>query len=120
VLVSVGIHVVPASGGSAEFQVHRDGTVRGGHLSGDSVPFVHQDEGHLDSAVVDSLWALATALDSVAATASPPTGRGYAALQLNFASGAAWSTSWPDSGQAPDPGVRAVVAWLLAHRVGGW
>ena len=86
-LVSVGIIVVPAGLGSAEFLVHRDSTMRGAHLSGDSVPFVHQDEGRLDSLVVDSLWNLAGALDSSIATRSPPTGRGYAALATQLRDG---------------------------------
>lgn len=119
-LVSVRITVVPANGGSAEFEVNRDGSVRGGHLSGDSVPFVHQDEGRLDRLAVDSLWRMAEALDSATATASPPSGRGYAALQLSFAGGSAWLTSWPDSSQPGDARVLATVDWLLAHRIGGW
>lgn len=94
--------------------------MRGGHLSGDPVPFVHQDEGRLPKVVVDSLWALVSLIDSVAATASPPTGRGYVALQLSLATNLAWVTSWPNSGQPSDPQVRAVATWLLAHRIGGW
>src|SRR5437868_4179019 len=58
-LVAVSISVVPASGGRAEFEVRRNGTVRGGHLSGDSVPVVHQDGGRVDSVGVGSLLRLA-------------------------------------------------------------
>lgn len=119
-IVSVAITVVPATAGSAEFQVERSGAIRGGHFSGDSVPFVHQAEGRLDSASVDSLWALASALDSAAANATPASGRGYVALQLTFTTGAAWVTSWPEGAVAPDARVRAVADWLLARRIGGW
>jgi hypothetical protein len=119
-LVAVSISVVPASGGSAEFEVHRDGAIRGGHLSGGAAPFVHQDEGRLDSLAVDSLWNLAAAIDSQTATASSPTGRGYVSLQLTFASGLPWLTSWPETARPVDPRLRATADWLMAHRVGGW
>jgi hypothetical protein len=66
-IVAVTITVVPGGGGSAGFEVSRDGTMKGWHLSGDSVPFVHQVEGRIDSAAVDSLWALASILDSASA-----------------------------------------------------
>lgn len=119
-LTSVRITVVPATGGSAEFEVSRDGTMRGGHLSGDSVPFVHQEAGRLASAVVDSLWSLAATLDSGTANARPPAGRGYAALQLTFGTNVTWVTSWPDTAQPVEPALRPLVNWLLAHRIGAW
>jgi hypothetical protein len=119
-IVALTITVVPTGGGSAGFEVSRDGTMKGWHLSGDSVPFVHQAEGRLDSAAVDSLWALASILDSASANATPPAGRGYAALQLTFANGTPWVTSWPDTAESTDPRLRATARWLLAHRIGGW
>lgn len=118
--VAVHLSVVPATGGAAEFEVRRDGAMRGGHLSGDSVPFAHSADGRLDSAQTDSLWSLIAVLDSAAANGPAPGSRGYAALLIAFESGNAWQTSWPEGGEPADPAVRAVVRWLLAHRIGGW
>lgn len=121
VVVGVGIMDVPAGGGMAQFEVLRDRSMRGGHLSGDPRPFVHQDEGRLDSNVVDSLWALVMPLaDSLPPGRPAPAERGYLQLQFDFQVGPPWVFAWRDSAAAPDPRVRAVVAWLLNHKIGGW
>jgi hypothetical protein len=124
VAVSAGVIVVPAGGGMADFEVHRDGTMRGGHLSGAAPPYlVHQDDGHLGAAVADSLWTLLSALgDSLRALNQPPPSRwhGYTQLQVAFATGAPMVIAWPQGAEPPEPGIRAVVDWLMAHRIGAW
>ena len=122
--VSVGVIVVPAGGGMADFEVHRDGAMRGGHLSG-ATPnvLVHQDEGHLETAVVDSLWMLVGALgDSLRALNQPPQAprQGYTQLQVIFTSGPPMVVAWPQGAEQQEPRTRAVVDWLMAHRIGAW
>ena len=122
--VSVGVVVVPSGGGMADFEVHRDGTMRGGHLSGAAPDYlVHQDDGHLDTAVVDSLWTLVGALgDSLRALNQEPQAprQGYTQLQVVFATGAPMVIAWPQGTEQPEPRIRAIVDWLMAHRIGAW
>ena len=122
--VAVSVTVVPPGGGMADFEVHRDGTMRGGHLSGAAPNYlVHQDDGHLGTAVVDSLWTLVDALgDSLRALNQPPQAprQGYTQLQVIFTSGPPMVVAWPQGTEQPEPRIRAVVDWLMAHRIGAW
>jgi hypothetical protein len=122
-IVSLQMIVVPGSGGMADVTYFADGTVRGGHLSGDPQrPWVHQDEGRADSTVVRHLWAAARAIpDSLlSSTATPkPEWHGYVEILV------AWDSTrrivaWPFEAEHPDARVHALADSMRAHRIGGW
>lgn len=123
VITSIGITVVPAGGGRAHAEFFPDGLVRGGHLSGDPVPFVHQDEDHLDSATVAAVWTAARALgDTLLGADVPPdsTLHGYVMLEVAFDSGPPMRLTWASGAEHADARVRALVALLMDNRTGGW
>jgi hypothetical protein len=122
-ITSLTIIVVPPGGGQANSTFLPDGTVRGGHLSGDPRPMVYQDEKHLDSATVKAIWTAARALgDTLLGTNVNPdsTYQGYVILQVTFDQGPMASLAWPFRGEHADARVRALVALLMEHRTGGW
>ncbi|MEK7667713.1 MAG: hypothetical protein AAB409_03605 [Gemmatimonadota bacterium] len=123
VITSIGITVVPAGGGQAHAAFFPDGLVRGGHLSGDPVPFVHQDEDRLDSATAAALWTAARALgDTLLGADVPPdsTLRGYVMHKVAFDSGPPMRLTWASGAEHADARVRALVALLMENRTGGW
>lgn len=122
-ITSIGLIVVPADAGSAQVHFAPDGTVRGGHLSGDPVPFVHQAEGRISRRTVAALWRAVRALgDSMLATQDsvPTLGRGCHRIEIERAGLEPAFIVWPFGTEHPDARVRALVRLMLAHRVGGW
>lgn len=122
-ITSIGFVVVPADAGSAQVYFAPDGTVRGGHRSGDPVPFVHQAEGRINRGTVAALWRAGRALgDSLLTTQDsvPTGGRGYNRIEIERVDREPAFIVWPFGSEHPDARVRALVRLMLAHRVGGW
>jgi hypothetical protein len=122
-ITSIGLIVVPADAGSAQVYFAPDGAVRGGHRSGDSVPFVHQAEGRVNRATVGALWRAAHALGDSLLTRQdsvPTGGRGYNRLEIERTGREPALIVWPVGTEHPNALVRALVRLMLAHRVGGW
>ena len=122
-ITSLTIIVVPPGGGQANSTFLPDGTVRGGHLSGDPRPFVYQDEKHIDSATVKAIWSAARALGDtlLAANVIPDsTYEGYVVLQVTYDREPQANLAWPFRGAHADARVRALAALLMEHRTGGW
>jgi hypothetical protein len=122
-ITSLTIIAVPPGGGQANSTFLPDGTVRGGHLSGDAPPMVYQDEKHLDSATARAIWSAARALgDTLLALNVMPdsTYPGYVLLQVAFDAGPQAQIAWPFRGEHPDARVRALAALLMEHHTGGW
>lgn len=122
-ITSIGLIVVPADAGSAQVYFAPDGAVRGGHRSGDSVPFVHQAEGRVSRATVGALWRAARALGDSLLTSQdsvPTGGRGYNRLEIERVGRDPAFIVWPVGTEHPNAHVRALVRLMLDHRVGGW
>ncbi len=96
-----------------------DGTTQGGHLSGDSPPFVHQDEGTLEPALRSAMWTAAQAALEVPPTTLAP-GPDTVELTVTRSDNTSVTWRWPFGTEPAEPRVRAL--WMLAneHRIGGW
>jgi hypothetical protein len=122
-ITSIGLTVVPPDAGRAHVVYAPGGLVRGGHLSGDSVPFVHQAEGRVAGEPLVALWRAARALgESLLARQDsiPAGGRGYLRLDIERRGRAPAVIVWPFGTEHPDRRVRELVTLVMAHRVGGW
>jgi hypothetical protein len=112
------------AGGTATVAYRRDGHEYGGHLSGDMQrPWVHQDEGTVDTAVVAALWSAARALgDSVRTKREQPQAdwNGYTLLQIGYTDSTVATLAWRPMAEHQDPRVRALVSVMLEHKIGGW
>lgn len=121
-ITSLELTIVPASGGQAYVKYERDGAINGGHLSGDSVPFVHIDTGRVDSATLAALWDAARALgDTLLARRDtvPTGGRGYIRIQV-VQEGREAHFVWPERTEHPDRRVHTLGSIMMTNRVGGW
>lgn len=122
-ITSIEFTTVPASRGQAFVEYLPGRVVRGGHLSGDAVPFVHQAESTVSRDAAVALWRAARALgDSLLARQDtvPTGGRGYHRLEIERRGRPVTAIVWPEGREHPDPRVRELVRLILAHRVGGW
>jgi hypothetical protein len=97
------------------------GAVRGGHLSGDSPPFVHQDEGTVSPDVIAALFAAASAvLAEPRPAAGVADGPGTTSLDITSRDGTVFHHTWAFGGHSPDARVVALEALITEHRIGGW
>lgn len=122
-VTSIEFTTVPAGGGSAFVEYLAGRVVRGGHLSGDPVPFVHQAESSVSREVAAALWRAARALgDTLLARQDtvPTGGRGYNRLEIERRGRPMTAIVWPEGADHPDPRVRELMRQVMAHRVGGW
>jgi len=122
-IVQVALTVRPAEGGSAFVTYDSTGGVHGGHMPAEANPVLHEDDGSIPRDSARAIFTAAMALgDSLLYAPTPPGagGPGTALLQITFYTGRQTNLSWPVGGEHPDPRVRALVAHLMANRIGGW
>lgn len=118
-IASVTIAVRPDAG-SAFCTFQADGSVQGGHLSGDARPFVHQDSGQVGAEVITAMWAATRAVLAEPSGPPLPETAGTESLSITRSDGSSVRHVWP-FGQVPaSPKVAALRALLLAHHIGGW
>jgi hypothetical protein len=118
---AVSIHVQPADGGSAHCRYERDGTVRGGHVSGGPSPFVHQDEGTIAPEIQRAIVGAAEAtLAEPRPSPGVAPGAGTERIEIELEDGALVTFAWPFAGAHDDARVVALAGLLRGHRVGGW
>lgn len=120
-VASVSISVRPPDGGSAFCDFAVDGAVRGGHLSGDDPPFVHQDDGVVSPEVVAALRAAA---DSVLVEPRPVSsvadGAGTSSIDITLDDGTVFHHVWTFGAHSDDPRAVALETLLMEHHIGGW
>lgn len=122
-ITQVEILVQPANGGSASCEFHADGSVTGGHLSGDNPPFVHQDTGRLADADRARMWEAAEAVVREFGNGPPsstPEGRGTITLVVTRSDATSVRRVWPFGTEPAEPLVKALHTLVMAHHIGGW
>lgn len=122
-IAQVQILVQPTNGGSASCEFRADGSVTGGHLSGDNPPFVHQATGRLADADRARLWEAAEVVVREFGSAPPsatPEGRGSIALVVLRSDTTMVRRVWPFGSEPAEPSVKALHELVMAHHIGGW
>lgn len=122
-ITQVGIIVQPANGGSASCDFHADGSVTGGHLSGDNPPFVHQATGRLAEADRVRIWEAAEVVWRELGSGPPSAtreGPGTIALVVHRSDATMLRRVWPFGTVPTEPSVAALHDLVMAHHIGGW
>lgn len=119
---SVAILVLPDDRGRAFCDFAVDGMTQGGHMSGEPLPFVHQDNVQLRPEVIEAIWqAAGDVLDAGLLAEGGARGeRGFNAISLVMDDGRNFSVSWPFRQQPEDPRLRRLADLVFEHRIGGW
>lgn len=122
-IAGLALKVMPVSGGTNYVEFDTTGFVRGGRISGDSAPVVHEDTARITPAEAHDLFARAMALGDTILRydpTPPDEPRGSQVLAILFQNGSQVRIVWPVGRDPADPGVKALVQQMLSHKVGGW
>ena len=119
---AVRYEVRPATSGYAHREVHPDGSVSGGHLSGDpQQPMVSIEHGSVSQACIRAVWAAAMRLRSTTDESQPPpNGAGFASISLDRVDGRTVVLSWPHRQEPSDPRLRELQRLLGEMEIGYW
>lgn len=120
---SIGMWLLPPDSGMAFCSFDIDGAMHSGHMSGDPVPFVHEDRGNASRAAIEEIWqAGAEALEAgwlVAGGGGAKQGNNRIYVVLE--DGRELSVSWPFQGEAPSPQVNRLGDLIEKHHLpGSW
>lgn len=117
----VGLTVRPPEGGQGFINYKESGEAVGGHLSGDSPPFVHQDEGTVTPEVFAAIRAAAeVVLVEPRPVSSVPDGDGTSYIDIGLSDNTSFHHVWTFKGQSADARVVALEKLLMENRVGAW
>lgn len=120
-VTSVAISVRPMEGGAAFCDFGVDGAVRGGHLSGDDPPFVHQEDGVVTTEVLAAIHAAAEAvLVAPRPVSSVPDGPGTSSFDITLDDGTVFHHVWTFGAHSDDPRAVALETLLVEHHIGAW
>ncbi len=120
-VTSVGLSVRPIGGGMGFITYKESGEAVGGHLSGDSPPFVHQDEGKVSPEVFAAIRAAADAvLVEPRPISAVPDADGTTSIDIGLSDNTAFHHVWTFREQPSDARVVALEKLLMEHRIGAW
>jgi Flp pilus assembly protein CpaB len=105
--------------GSAHCTFEADGQLRGGHLSGDDPPFVHQQDGQLTEEARAAIWKAAEEALRAGIPATSVAGDSVS-VRIEASDGSSVTWAWAFGSEPADPRVAELSRLLHQHHVGGW
>jgi len=118
----VSINVRMAGGWMADFAVHASGRIRGSHVSGSELPFVHMDSGELDDqGLVMEYLKLAEKVFLSRIPCEPVISRNdLVYIKIEPFKGETKVYQRDREGAFGDPDLKKLDALLHQHRIGAW
>jgi hypothetical protein len=117
------IAVYGKTGPGAFSYFYKNGTVKGGHLSGDNPPFVHEETKKIQAKKMKELFTLAEKISEKyqGKIMAPEPGReGYWVLTFFKDNTVQYELMWPFPSEYPDTEVADFVSVLKENNAGHW